>query len=100
MCLRVFPSTTANISIRGSGPSPVRCMQQHPHWCISRPSSFFFPYLQGASSSTAAAKPARPLALWESVVLGGSSAAIAGTIVFPMDTVKVILMRVGGEQRG
>ena len=46
---------------------------------------------QGGATTGAASRapPPRPLALWESVVLGGSSAAVAGTLVFPMDTVKV-----------
>lgn len=34
----------------------------------------------------------RKLHLWENVVLGGTSAAIAGTLVFPMDTIKTRLM--------
>ncbi len=39
----------------------------------------------------------RPLALWESVVLGGCSSAIAGTVMFPMDTVKARLMNGQGS---
>jgi len=40
----------------------------------------------------ASAPPPRKLALWENIVLGGSSAAIAGTVVYPMDTIKARLM--------
>ena len=76
--------------------STVFCRYPAP---APRRTSIYFPSQQGASASSAA-KPARPLALWESVVLGGSSAAIAGTIVFPMDTVKVLLRRGGGQMDG
>ena len=40
--------------------------------------------------------PPRPLSLVENIILGASSAAIAGTVVFPMDTVKARLMAGGG----
>lgn len=46
-------------------------------------------------SSKAPLPPPRPLSLVENIVLGASSSAIAGTVVFPMDTVKARIMSSG-----
>ncbi|GAX80275.1 hypothetical protein CEUSTIGMA_g7713.t1 [Chlamydomonas eustigma] len=57
--------------------------------------AMLLPLLHQQNASTA--KSVRPLAMWETVLLAASAAAVSGTVMFPLDTIKSRMMNGQGS---